>query len=141
MGSATSDASTRLIAHKWANALIPDAEPNGNFDRKIGPGLSRVFARWLLKTSKVRKGGLWVGGDLRLYEDRLGFESNRWNSEIQTGTLSFVIMLGTISDVTRRFGVITGIIDISHGGKRTSVRCYGATTFAELLKAAVLRCR
>jgi hypothetical protein len=50
-------------------------------------------------------------------------------------------MLGTISDVTRRFGVITGIIDISHGGKRTSVRCYGATTFAELLKAAVLRCR
>lgn len=132
------------IAHKWANALIRDAEPNETFDVLIDPvtyglpSIPRLSARWMLRALKAKQGGLWVGGDLYLYGDRLTFEANRLNSSVQTGTLSFELLLKDITSVTRRFGLVTGIVDIVHGGHRTAVRCYGARQFAELLQVTIL---
>jgi len=86
-------------------------------------------------------GGLWVGGDLNVFSDRITFSANAINRAIQTGDLTREIMLNAVTNVAWRFGCFIGIIDVLHGGDCFTFRCYGAKALTATIEAAVSRLR
>jgi hypothetical protein len=88
---------------------------------------------------RKKYGGLWVGGDLNVFSDRITFSANAINRAIQTGDLTREIMLNTVTKVACRFGWFTGIIDVSHGGDCFTFRCYGSKALTATIEAAVSR--
>jgi hypothetical protein len=124
-----------LLFSKVANALIekvevrPDLSAYMNYESLGASG-------WILRKIRGHYGGLWVGGRINLYRDRLVFEPNWLNRAIQTGDLAVEYPLASLVSVTRRFGLFTGIVDVDFGGKRLIFRCYGAAGAADAIRAA-----
>ena len=118
-----------LITKKIVNALIRDVTPSAT----VFGGLERaIFEKW-----RQRVGGLWVGGDLFVFTDRLRFEANALNRAVQGGDLNFEIRLDSIASVERRWGLVTSIVDVIHGDCRSSFRCFGSGALAKVIEAAV----
>jgi hypothetical protein len=121
-----------IIATRLANALFPDATPDQAVIGAHGPVAHAIasFAR--------RHGGLWVGGKAVLTDEGLGFAPNALNRAVHAegGALRLDLPLGEIRSVTKRFGWVTGIIDIGTDGGTFSLRCYGAKAFAAQIAAA-----
>ncbi len=109
------------LARRVVNALISDARPIS------GLGWNVAFSIWIFRKCY---GGLWVGGILDLFEDRLVFAANDLNRSLTEGTLDLTLSLSKIRVVKSRFGLVTGIIDITTDDGRTSFRCYGSKEFA-----------
>jgi len=86
---------------------------------------------------KKRWGGLWVGGDLSLFDDRLTFSANPLNRALQNGDLSREVILKTVTNVEWRSGFVMGIIDVAHAGGQFTFRCYGSRSFAAMVEAVV----
>ena len=116
------------IKHKVANALIADVRP--------APWIAALLKMATLGRTPEASGGLWVGGEIDLFEDRIRFSPNALNTAVQTGNLSREVLLTAVTDVAWRLGILTGIIEISHDGGRFTFRCYGAKAFASRIKAA-----
>ena len=124
-----------------ANALIVDANIS-----EYGKGINGIFslggdalALWII--SRLM-GGLWVGGFVELQENQLTFEPNELNDLLTTGSLRVSIPLQNIEKVTWRFGLITGIIDISTTGQLNSVfsiRCKDSKNVVLTIRGAILR--
>ncbi|WP_459855463.1 hypothetical protein [Dongia sp. agr-C8] len=119
-------------ASRIANALITDARPvrGTNFVILIGIWPVRKFY-----------GGLWVGGRLSLFPDRLEFSANDLNRRMTEGVLDLTIPLDSIRAVQRRFGIVTGIIDVITDTGPNSFRCYGAARFTEMLRSCLKEAR
>lgn len=126
----------KLIVRKVVNAVIADAQPTPTVDSimKLGTlGTSNI----MFDQYRKKFGGLWVGGNLDLFQDRLCFSPNALNAAIQIGHLSRAIMLSTVTNVSWRFGVVTGIIDVTHSGGCFTFRCYGSKVLAATIQTTV----
>lgn len=89
-------------------------------------GLGDAFLRLLAKPF----GGLWWGGRLTGYPDRLEFQPNAPNRQAAKEDLSRQIPVQAISKVGWRFGFVTSIVDIDYDRCRVSFRCYGSRKLA-----------
>jgi hypothetical protein len=146
----------RLIAKKFANALIGDAAPKegiltalawaqGTFDLRTGrmaeTSLGLPTTKGLMKMFSKQMGGLWVGGTLLLYQDSLHFEANTMNKMLQTGATSVDIPLTSIIRISPRFGFITGILDVVWRRDSmeylNSFRCFGSKAFIATIQSAM----
>jgi hypothetical protein len=118
-----------LIEKKLANALFERAE--------VTPG-SGAFK---LSIALVRRayGGLWVGGNIFLYRDKLRFAPNALNRSLhKEGSVGAIeITLSAVTGVERRFGILSGIIRVTYGDKLFIFRCFGAKGFAQAILAAL----
>ncbi|MDO8481797.1 MAG: hypothetical protein Q7S75_01795 [bacterium] len=146
----------KLIARKFANALIGDAAgregvltalawTQGTFDihtgRMADTSLGLPTTKGLMKMFSKHYGGLWVGGTLSLFEDSLHFEANAMNKALQTGSTSVDIPLESIVRASPRFGFVTGIIDVVWTKDSmqylNSFRCFGSKAFLAKIENAV----
>jgi hypothetical protein len=134
------DAGARLLAHKLANALIEEVRIARPLDIALKIGTLGVSGLMFDQFHNIY-GGLWVGGAVDLFEDRLVFAPNALNKAIQTGALALDVPLASITKVSWRFGVVTGIVDLDCGDHRLSIRCYGSKAFAAMVEAAVAAAR
>ncbi|HJS44791.1 MAG TPA: hypothetical protein VJ753_00170 [Rhizomicrobium sp.] len=125
---------------KVANALIDKVEPRPDLLWAMNYQ-TLGFAGWMLRKFHRRYGGLWVGGRITLYRDRLGFAPNWLNRQVQVGDLAMEYPLTALVSVTRQFGLFTGIVDVDFGEKRLIFRCYGADKAADEIRAAALAAR
>lgn len=129
-----------LIAKKVANALMMHATPK----KSVGEWVGRIAGEDAQKEFSdlpKKHGGLWVGGNISLYTDKLCFEPNALNRILQDEVFNIDIPLEAIDRGTWRFGFVTGIITIvwmKDGAQHVSTfRCYRAKTFlAKILSTA-----
>jgi len=118
-----------LIAKKLVNALIPEAEAR-----------TPILTRGVISRFQKHYGGLWVGGMLYLRMSSIEFDPNALNRAIHTGDLRRVILLPDIVEVKDRFGVLTGITDITCRDRSTfTFRCFGAKRFAERIRGQLVQ--
>lgn len=136
MGADGTSTGDRLIVRKAANALIADARlrPLVDFAMKVDTlGASTL----MFESYRAKYGGLWVGGNFYLYENRIVFEPNFLNKVIQNGNLSVTIMLSDVTDVAWKYGgIITSIVDVTHSGVVSSFRCFGSKGVAQNIEKA-----
>lgn len=120
---------TPPLARKRANTLNPTALPRLNVLQRVlaGPAL------WVLRR---RFGGLWIGGDVNLWPDRLEFLPNQRNAALHHGDLAWSLPLSDITSVTCVPASVTDIIAIAHPAGITRIRCYGAQAFAQQIDTA-----
>jgi hypothetical protein len=91
---------------------------------------------WFLKWLRERNGGgLWVGGTLVVYDDRVQFRPNIANKALQTGKAGFDLPWREVGKISWRSGVLTNIIELQHGQETEAVRCFGAKKLAEQMRS------
>jgi hypothetical protein len=132
--SAVSPVSTsRIIAWKYANAFVPDAEMSAGAKR-LFPFGSASSVDWL----RQRMGGLWVGGAVTLTDDGLYFRPNAVNVAAHAADTSWALNLDRVVSIEDRFGWLTRIVDIrSEDGTTLTFRCFGAAAFAKQIRDQV----
>lgn len=62
--------------------------------------------------------------------------ANALNRAVQDGELAVDLPWPVVTGVKRRFGVLTGVIDVLHGGGRQSFGCFGADRVAAEMSQA-----
>jgi hypothetical protein len=94
-------------------------------------------------TSVAKKlmGGLWVGGTTYLTEDAVIFRPNLLNRLVHKQDYSVSIPLSEITDVKKRFGIGTQIIDVKTSKGTLSFRCYWASSFLEMINQQLYNAR
>jgi hypothetical protein len=80
----------------------------------------------IARTLTKRFGGLWVGGALSVYDDRVRFEPNRANRLIHAGDVSFDIPWSAVTKLGWRRALLTNVVEISWNQDVQTVRCFGA---------------
>ena len=117
------------IKKRVCEALIRTAEPN-------------AVLKFLLRRTKVNivvgvlrrlTGGLWVGGNVYLFQDAVEFRPNGLNKFIHAGDMSWRIPLEEISGVAMGSGFLTKVITIRTEKVDFKIRCHGAYTMAKIL--------
>ena len=117
------------IKKRVCEALIQAAEPN-------------AVLKFLLRRTKVNivigvlrrlTGGLWVGGNVYLFQDAVEFRPNGLNKFIHAGDVSWRVPLKEISGVTTSTGFVTKVLTIRTERVNFKIRCYGADTLAKIL--------
>ena len=126
---------------EWTvNALIPGAEPNSEFARAsfVFDPRGRGIFKAVLGGFKKLQGGLWVGGRLHAGDDRLTFVPNALNAGAVDGATSVSIPFDRITGIHRRFGFLSGIVDVeTQSGPTHSFRTFGAEKLARILAERV----
>jgi hypothetical protein len=125
------------IASTVVNALIRKADVNPAYKPIVS--LMPQFS-WMVGACKFVMGGLWVGGDADLFEDKLCFRPNKMNRFLHGSSIDneIVIQLSEIKDIRVRPGLVTMIIDIATiDGTVLSIRCWDAQEFAQEIRNAV----
>ena len=125
-----------LITKKIVNVLVADAEIKPPLAQLLNYQTLGFIGRFLNRMRRVY-GGLWVGGDLFLYQDRLSFKPNAANRAVHSSDMARDFPLSTVTAVRCRFGVFTGIVDVELRGKRLTFRCFGSKVFAKTIEDAV----
>ena len=125
-----------LIEKKKANVLVEKAELDPtvrwlmNYETLgLNEFISRMYRRM--------NGGDWIGGCISLYRDRFIFEPGFLNREVLENAPTMEIPLATITSVTPRFGLVTGIVEVKYRDKILRIRCFSSKLFARALQAAV----
>jgi hypothetical protein len=119
-----------LSIEKFCNAFIPNAIPS----RHIGGAAERELQRLLKK-----HGGLWVGGKVTIDPGGLTFTPNGMNAALHEELETVHISLTDIRSARRRFGWLTGIVEVEHNEGLFKFRCFGAKQVAETLFAYVTK--
>ncbi len=127
-----------VIAKKAANALFKEARISSAADAfSAATGIGRPVTTVLAQFS-AHYGGLWVGGNAVLTGKALRFAPNALNRLVhQNGAeLTLDLPLSELKRVDRRFGFVSGIVDIETDSGSFSIRCFNAQGFAEKIRAA-----
>jgi hypothetical protein len=136
-GELPQDWAQSVLGKRLCNALIKDAEPD--FDAffavtdMVGLGAAKKPVSAVSSVAKKLFGGLWVGGTTYLTKDAIIFRPNFLNRLVHKHDCSVRIPLSEITDVEKRFGIGTKIIDISTSKGTLSVRCYWPTSFIKMI--------
>jgi hypothetical protein len=128
----------QLIESKLANALYRNARSNPTFVslmRYLTFGLQDGSFNWIRR----KYNGLWVGGTISLYTDRLEFVPNDLNRSVHEPLVNVAVPLSAIASVARRFGVVTGIVDVVYGTECFTFRCFNAKRFTEIIRQNLVR--
>ena len=126
-----------LIEKKLCNAFIQDAQVSYGY----GFILSKLKAKNVLTVIKYLLGGLWVGGNVFLYEDAIAFRPNIANKLAHKGDVSWEYPLTEIEDVFVSFGIVTQIVNLRTKYSLIRIRCYGANKFADNISCQVNHCK
>jgi hypothetical protein len=81
---------------------------------------------------KKRQGGLWVGGNISLYRDRISFRPNALNTALQEGDLGVDIPLRNVKGAVIRRAFLVDIVDVTWANDHVSIfsfRCYKMREF------------
>src|SRR5262245_52560912 len=124
---------TAPIANKTVNALIKNAEIAFGVRYCLNATGLHITGTVIDGLKKVM-GGLWVGGTATLYATEVTFRPNALNTAIHAGDYSIAIPLADVSDVQVRFGFVTRIIDVITADGTLSIRCFGASRFADMIR-------
>ncbi|MEW6596730.1 MAG: hypothetical protein AB1429_04445 [Pseudomonadota bacterium] len=108
----------------------------------------RSWASWLLAWQTLgagnvglraldkRQGGLWVGGELSVYDSGVRFEPNSFNRAVQEGEFAFEHAWAEVLAIKVRFGILTRIIELTHAHGVQAFRCFGAKRVAAQMTEA-----
>ncbi len=121
------------IAKKLVNALISDAKMSPAA-KVVAKAANDDSVQPVIGLMSKAMGGLWVGGSLMLFADRIVFQPNMVNQWVHDGDCSVEIELRDVVDVQVRSGFVTNVIDITTTERTLSARCYGAAAFAEQIR-------
>ena len=121
---------TSLYIEKFSNAFIPNAVPSEFIEGAAGKELQRLLKK---------HGGLWVGGNVVIDARGLTFTPNRMNTALHKGLDTLHIPLTEIRSARRRFGWLTGIVEVEHDEGLFWARCFGAKRVAETLGEYVVK--
>lgn len=124
---------SKLIAQKTCNALLKNVSPNAFMDE-----ISDVSTIIIIKGFKKAMGGLWVGGNAFLYEDRIEFRPNSLNKSIHKGETSWTIPLKYIDKAFVSWGLLTKIINIETKEGTLKIRCFGAQDLCNKIESTKL---
>lgn len=119
-----------LITSRGANALSTTVTVRPVVGWLLRRGTSGTFDWLIRRVRESNEGGLWVGGTLYLFSDRVQFKANLANRLVQTDAIDFDLKLTEVASVDWRPGLLTGIIELSHAGKIETVRCFGSKKLA-----------
>ena len=125
-----------LIAQKCANALIKDVTLNPTLNWLANYQTLGLLA---VTIGLIRRmyGGLWVGGNILLYPDRLVFQPNLINRKAAASDGTIEIPLTSVSVVETKFGILSGIVEVRHGHDSFKFRCFGSKAFARTVSDAL----
>lgn len=142
------DSRSRILATKACNALIADAQVD--FQRWVFPAATAGIATGNLSFAgaalvagavpgvfKRMLNGLWVGGTALLTESDFAFFPNKFNTLLHKELPSIKIPLHSIQSATRRFGFVSGIIEIETRSGVLKIRVFNAESFCALINDAV----
>lgn len=134
------DACVKIIP---ANALIKNAKLSRAGEAYNWAATSGTAG---LAISLLRRswGGLWVGGNVTISTDQLSFAPNGLNSALTDGDLCFSIPFKSIDKVEWRWGMITGIVEITWQNDALATaafRCANSKRIAGLLREAATATR
>lgn len=118
----------RPVVDKAANALLPQARAAGWITPLTADAVGRVGAA---------DGGLWVGGRVRAYRDRVEFRPNAVNRVAhRRGTLPEAVVVPLLpgTQVEVRPGFVTRIVACSYGEWWLVARMFGADGVAATLR-------
>ncbi len=107
---------------RLANAFYPNAE--------LGTHVGGV-ARLSVARYKRRHKGLWVGGEVVLGRDGITFTPNALNRAIHERVQVITIPASNIISIRRRFGWLSGIVEVRHDSGLFEFRCFGAKALVE----------
>ncbi|HEX7760109.1 MAG TPA: hypothetical protein VF459_11435 [Caulobacteraceae bacterium] len=127
---------SEILDRRRAGALISSVKTSDTYSATAALATWGVVNLVLLLLRKLY-GGLWVGGELILYKDKIVFKANALNNVVYSGSNDISIALDEISSVDVRFGLFTRIIGIERSGECAKFRCYGADEFAARLKMLI----
>jgi hypothetical protein len=125
-----------LILSKYVTLLVPDAQFDPNMRWYLNYetlGFNELFTRW----TRRLLGGLWVGGQAKLYPGRLVFEPSVLDKAFGDNIQGVEVLLASVTTITHRPNLLGGTIAIIHGEKEEKFRCWGAHQFALSIKKEV----
>ncbi|MBZ5735386.1 hypothetical protein K8Z61_12850 [Nocardioides sp. TRM66260-LWL] len=120
--------SETVLMTRAANRLVPGA------DLRTRASLSATL---VVRLVRWRLGGLWVGGRLTLTDEVVRFAPNGLNRAFNTGALDLCLALAHVDEVTTRWGVLTGIVEVRSAESTLTFRCFGAARAARAVRDAV----
>jgi hypothetical protein len=116
------------ILKKVCNAQLPEAMVDFSaipFNARLGV--------WLVSKWFSQRGGLWVGGSVILYDDRMVFEANSLNNYFHYNLSCIEMPFKEVISVEFEPAFITNIITIRSSTQLLKIRCYGAKQLRETL--------
>jgi hypothetical protein len=123
-----------LIVERTVNVLVESAALDPAFNR-----LSLVAA---LAVFRFVRGGLWVGGNLRLFEDGLEFRPNGRNLQLHKpgsiGPIKLRFDAKTTAEMKRAI-LLTNIVTVANSTGKLVFRCYEAESFFDDIKNAIAK--
>ncbi len=117
-----------MYIRKLANAFCEGAKPIKALSKVTPPAVMRY---------KTKHGGLWVGGNVEISDDRLVFRPNDINRTMHEALQDIIIDTSKITAVNYQFGWITGIVAITHDRGEFRFRCFGAKAVVNELSAYI----
>jgi hypothetical protein len=96
----------------------------------VGDATSRA-----VESYRKRHGGIWVGGVVEIFADRISFRANALNKALHSGSTGKHIPMKEVQSVQWKFGWVTGIVVVAHRRGEFRFRCFGARSVARRLSA------
>lgn len=119
----------RVIVEKTANFLVADAEPRAGV---AGAAVEQVLAAY-----KRLYGGLWVGGRAVLTDRAVTVSANALNrSAHEDGLEPLAVPLSELRSVRVLPAFLTKIVALETDEHTVKLRCWGARSFADKIRAA-----
>lgn len=97
---------------------------------------TRGLTNILLKLSRRLNGGDWVGGEIRLYGDRISFHPNSLNRDFLQNPPNVTVNLSEIISVCHIPTLVTGTVQICRGNQSFKIRCFDSKGLIEAIKVA-----
>jgi hypothetical protein len=126
---------SNLIQKKVCNAFLKDVSPSNMLNEYMASSEKSSKAGLVIAGFKKSMGGLWVGGNASLFEDRLEFAPNAVNKALHSGDTSWILPLAALEEATVSFGFITKIINLKTPNGTLRLRCFGAKEFCEQIQS------
>jgi hypothetical protein len=124
---------SRLIVERSVNAFSESAV--------LDPAFNRLSVVAALAIIRFFRGGLWVGGNLFLYEDGLEFRPNGRNLQIHrpgsVGPIKFRFNARTTVEMKQ--GILAKIVTVANSTGKFVFRCFEAESLADDIKHAIAK--
>jgi len=122
-----------LIVERAVNVLVEGAA--------LDPASNRLSLVAALAVFRFVRGGLWVGGDLRLFEDGLEFRPNGRNLQLHRpgsiGPIKLRFDARTTAEMKRT--ILTNIVTVANPTGKLVFRCYEAESFFDDIQRAIAK--
>ena len=122
-----------LIVERTVNVLVESAA--------LDPAFNRLSLVVVLAVFSFVRGGLWVGGNLRLFEDRLEFRPNGRNLQLHRpgsiGPIELRFDAKTTAEMKR--AILTNIVTVANSTGKLVFRCYEAESLFEDIRDAIAK--